>query len=204
MVSCTRCRQQKIRCRGGFPCDQCNKKRLECVVDDRLRKILVTKRQATVFVSDKYPLTLSSRLSELEAKVALYEGGTNTDQASRIDVGPSELCGHSNSAVQLEGIESPPSRHNAASDYINQDVTDVDFDVDSPGPPPVGDQTAQEVSLSNVTAETLEDTNPSPTRQSSPESELMNPLALGVSAYTPNARSVPSQYQVLKMPMSCR
>jgi hypothetical protein len=39
--------------------------------------------------------------------------------------------------------------------------------------------------------------------QSSPESELMNPLALGVSTFTPNANSIPSLYHVVKLPGSC-
>lgn len=139
----------------------------------------------------------------MEAKVALYEGGTSTSQPSQIDVGPQEPHENSTSTVQLGVIESPP-RRNPTSDYIDQEVTDVDFDVEDLGLPPVHDQTVQDFSLPHVPTETLEDIDASPTRQSSPESELMNPLALGVSAYTPNARSVPSQYRVAEMPESCR
>ena len=175
------------------------------MVDDRLRKILVTKRQVDLSVFDRRlcrPLTLFSRLSELEAKVALYEGGTSANQSSQIDAGASELRESSTSAAQLGNIESP-SRQNPAADYIDQDVTDVDFDTDDPGLPLINDQTSQEFSLPQVPVETLANIDASPTRQSSPESELMNPLALGVSAYMPNARSVPSQCWVTNLPETC-
>lgn len=138
-------------------------------------------------------LTVSSRLSELEAKVALYEGGTRIDQPSRIEAGPSEPRAVPVSTAQLGYIASPPGQV-SAPDYTDHDVTEVNFDVDTPEQLPANDQTAQEFSLSQVPAATAEDIDASPERQSSPESELMNPLALGISAYTPNAKSIPSQY----------
>ncbi|KAF2720209.1 hypothetical protein K431DRAFT_271272 [Polychaeton citri CBS 116435] len=41
--ACNRCRQQKIRCTGAQPCEQCNKRNLICCFDDQQRKVLVSK-----------------------------------------------------------------------------------------------------------------------------------------------------------------
>jgi hypothetical protein len=156
----------------------------------------VTKRQVNFSPCDNLlhrSLTVSSRLSELEAKVALYEGGTSIDQPSRIEAGPCEPREIPVSNTQLGNIDSPTGQF-SAPDYTDHDVTEVNFDVDTPEQLSVNDQTAQEFSISQAPAATAEDIDVSPERQSSPESELMNPLALGISAYTPNAKSIPSQY----------
>jgi hypothetical protein len=156
----------------------------------------VTKRQVNLSPFDNLldrSLTIYSRLSELEAKVALYEAGASIDQPSRIEADPSEPREIPVSTAQLESINSPP-RQISAPDYTDHDVTEVNFDVDTPEQLSVNDQTAQEFSLSQAPAATAEEIDASPERQSSPESELMNPLALGISAYTPNAKSIPSQY----------
>ncbi|KAF2716138.1 hypothetical protein K431DRAFT_279571 [Polychaeton citri CBS 116435] len=55
--ACTRCRQHKVKCRGGFPCEKCIKKKLACVPSDKVDKVLVTR----------------SFISELEEKVSFYE-----------------------------------------------------------------------------------------------------------------------------------
>ena len=137
-------------------------------------------------------------MSELEAKVALYEGGSSTIQTSQIDAGPSEPREGLDSAVQL-GIVESPSQQNPVPEYIDQDVTDVDFDVDGPGPSPADNSTTRNFSLSHAPPEPREHIDASPTRQSSPDSELMNPLALGVTTFAPNARSIPSQYRVARL-----
>ncbi|WPH03595.1 Hypothetical protein R9X50_00647700 [Acrodontium crateriforme] len=41
--ACTRCRQQKIRCSGAAPCDQCSRRRLVCHFNADDTKILVTR-----------------------------------------------------------------------------------------------------------------------------------------------------------------
>ncbi|RMX85600.1 hypothetical protein D0869_03702 [Hortaea werneckii] len=45
--SCVRCRQQKIKCSGSVPCEQCKKRSLACYFDDAQQKVLVTKRYIT-------------------------------------------------------------------------------------------------------------------------------------------------------------
>jgi hypothetical protein len=136
-------------------------------------------------------LTSCSRLSELEAKVALYEGGRSINQSSQDEVGRSEPCEASGLTAQLDNVDSP-LRQISALDHTEQDVIGFDFDVHPAEQLPVGDQTTQEFSPVHVVAETPAELVASPEEQSSPESELMNPLALGVSTFTPNAKSIPS------------
>ncbi|KAI7121248.1 hypothetical protein KC316_g18311 [Hortaea werneckii] len=45
--ACVRCRQQKIKCSGSVPCEQCKKRSLACYFDDAQQKVLVTKRYIT-------------------------------------------------------------------------------------------------------------------------------------------------------------
>ncbi|KAI7717457.1 hypothetical protein KC353_g4560 [Hortaea werneckii] len=45
--ACVRCRQQKIKCSGSVPCEQCKKRSLACHFDDAQQKVLVTKRYIT-------------------------------------------------------------------------------------------------------------------------------------------------------------
>ena len=44
--SCSRCRQQKIKCSGNAPCGQCTKKNLSCNMDSEYQKLLVTRECA--------------------------------------------------------------------------------------------------------------------------------------------------------------
>ena len=41
--ACARCRQQKIRCTGSWPCQPCSKRELPCTFDDSSQKIVVSK-----------------------------------------------------------------------------------------------------------------------------------------------------------------
>ncbi|KAM3070533.1 hypothetical protein ACMFMF_007988 [Clarireedia jacksonii] len=41
--ACSRCRQQKIKCSGILPCEQCSKRSLACNFEDKDRKILVSR-----------------------------------------------------------------------------------------------------------------------------------------------------------------
>ncbi|KAI7089639.1 hypothetical protein KC356_g2215 [Hortaea werneckii] len=45
--ACVRCRQQKIKCSGNVPCEQCKKRSLACHFDDAQQKVLVTKGYIT-------------------------------------------------------------------------------------------------------------------------------------------------------------
>ncbi|KAL3492140.1 hypothetical protein BJX62DRAFT_250888 [Aspergillus germanicus] len=42
--ACRRCRDQKIRCTGSDPCDQCNKRNYTCHFDSQSERVLVTRR----------------------------------------------------------------------------------------------------------------------------------------------------------------
>ncbi|CAG8394158.1 unnamed protein product [Penicillium salamii] len=43
--ACGRCRDQKIRCTGSYPCDQCSKRNYDCHFDSMSERILVTRRR---------------------------------------------------------------------------------------------------------------------------------------------------------------
>ncbi|KAJ5414394.1 hypothetical protein N7509_001021 [Penicillium cosmopolitanum] len=43
--ACKRCRDQKIRCTGSNPCDQCNKRNSACDFESPSQKVLVTRRR---------------------------------------------------------------------------------------------------------------------------------------------------------------
>ncbi|KAH0362725.1 proline oxidase, partial [Aureobasidium melanogenum] len=173
--ACDRCRQQKIRCRGGFPCDQCTKKNLTCAVDDRLRKILVTQ----------------SRLSELEAKVAFYEG--NHDPSAQPDVllACAEQQVNSEAIFQDQYPRSPTIEDHdpRADDCI---VNNTQTDLTSTAEIPQDDPAPQVQLVTPITPAISRNPQvPSETRSSSLEPGLMNPLALGVSTYTPHASRMP-------------
>ena len=40
--SCQRCQRYKIKCSGSRPCDTCTKRNIDCVIDDRAQKVLVS------------------------------------------------------------------------------------------------------------------------------------------------------------------
>ncbi|KAE8155257.1 fungal-specific transcription factor domain-containing protein [Aspergillus avenaceus] len=42
--ACRRCRDQKIKCTGSEPCDQCSKRLLACQFDSQSQRVLVTRR----------------------------------------------------------------------------------------------------------------------------------------------------------------
>ncbi|KAK6004810.1 hypothetical protein QM012_008672 [Aureobasidium pullulans] len=174
--ACDRCRQQKIRCRGGFPCDQCTKKHLICTVDDRLRKILVTQ----------------SRLSELEAKVAFYEGNFDASAQPEVQFPSAE---HPVSPVAVPQQQCPAS--STTEDHDPQanspDVNDTQVDLRSSADIPQDDFVPPVQLGTPVTPAISRETQiPSETRSSSLEPRLMNPLALGVSTYTPHVTRMPA------------
>ncbi|KAG8670219.1 hypothetical protein FPOAC1_009624 [Fusarium poae] len=59
LISCVRCRDQKIKCSGSQPCQQCDKRGLPCRFDDESRKVVVSRG---------YINNLQERLALLERK----------------------------------------------------------------------------------------------------------------------------------------
>ncbi|WZH42385.1 Zn2-C6 fungal-type domain-containing protein [Fusarium acuminatum] len=57
--ACVRCRDQKIRCSGSQPCQQCDKRGLTCRFDDESRKVVVSRG---------YINRLQEKLASLESK----------------------------------------------------------------------------------------------------------------------------------------
>ncbi|QPC62560.1 hypothetical protein HYE67_004791 [Fusarium culmorum] len=57
--ACVRCRDQKIKCSGSQPCQQCDKRGLSCRFDDESRKVVVSRG---------YINSLQERLASLERK----------------------------------------------------------------------------------------------------------------------------------------
>lgn len=41
--SCSRCRRQKIKCTGKYPCEACSRRKIPCQFDDYDQKVLVNK-----------------------------------------------------------------------------------------------------------------------------------------------------------------
>ncbi|KAI1051995.1 hypothetical protein LB506_003620 [Fusarium annulatum] len=82
IISCVRCRDQKIRCSGSQPCQQCDKRGSVCQFDDESRKVVVSRG---------YINRLQERLAALESKSeerSLIEATTgrsrSTDLSGRI------------------------------------------------------------------------------------------------------------------------
>lgn len=61
---CMRCRRQKIKCKGGCPCDNCKRRNAACTFEGEDTKILVTKKH----------------LSELKQRTVELEKETNVSQ----------------------------------------------------------------------------------------------------------------------------
>ncbi|KAF4781920.1 hypothetical protein HER10_EVM0005103 [Colletotrichum scovillei] len=60
--ACTRCRDQKIKCSGSDPCQQCSKREQDCVFPDESQKVVVTRR----YISD-----LQEKLAASERRASL-------------------------------------------------------------------------------------------------------------------------------------
>lgn len=75
--SCKRCRDQKIRCTGSYPCDQCSKRNSACDFESPSQRVLVTRRHVEVGYlqfSDCELINLRFRyITELHDRLASYE-----------------------------------------------------------------------------------------------------------------------------------
>lgn len=138
-------------------------------------------------------LTGYSRLSELEAKVAFYEG--NRDPSAQPDL----LLACANQQVNSEAIfrhqyprSSTTEDHDPrADDHI---VDNTQTDPTSTAEISQDDTDPQGQLVTPITLDIAKDPQlPSETRSSSLEPGLMNPLALGVSTYTPHADRMPGK-----------
>lgn len=138
-------------------------------------------------------LTDYSRLSELEAKVAFYEG--NRDPSTQPDL----LLASADQQVDTEAIfqhqylRSPITEdHDPRAD--NHIVNNTQTDLTSTAEIPQDDPAPQVQLVTPITPATNRNPQvPSETRSSSLEPGLMNPLALGVSTYTPHASRMPGK-----------
>ena len=63
--SCRRCRDQKIRCSGSHPCDQCSKRNSACQFDSTSQRVLVTRRQVETTAPGVIPPNDSLRLPDI-------------------------------------------------------------------------------------------------------------------------------------------
>ncbi|KAH8672613.1 fungal-specific transcription factor domain-containing protein [Tricladium varicosporioides] len=85
--ACTRCRQQKIRCSGIIPCEQCTKRNSPCSFDDRAQKILVPRG----FITDLEKRAGASDQRDYSSEeiqyssTALDHNGPSTTSISEID-----------------------------------------------------------------------------------------------------------------------
>lgn len=140
-------------------------------------------------------LTGHSRLSELEAKVAFYEG--NFDASAQPEV-QSPSAEHPVSPDALSQQQCPASTtiedHNPQAN--SQDVNDTQIDLRGSADIPQDDFVPPVQLGTPVTPAISRETRiPSETRSSSLEPGLMNPLALGVSTYTPHVTRMPGKPQ---------
>lgn len=164
-------------------------------MDDRLRKILVTQRYNKFEKHIFFCLALTgySRLSELEAKVAFYEGSHGPSAQSDLLLACADQQVNSEAIPQHQYLRSPTTEdHDARADDHIVDNTQTDLTSTAEI---YQDEPAPQVQL--VTPITPANSgNPrilSETRSSSLEPGLMNPLALGVSTYTPHANRMPGK-----------
>ncbi|KAF2174009.1 hypothetical protein M409DRAFT_62193 [Zasmidium cellare ATCC 36951] len=67
--ACNRCRRQKIKCSGNVPCEQCSRRSISCVFDDKQHKILV---------SQHYLAELERQVSQLPE--SRLNGGIGADR----------------------------------------------------------------------------------------------------------------------------
>ncbi|KAG9854951.1 proline oxidase, partial [Aureobasidium melanogenum] len=133
----------------------------------------------------------NARLSELEAKVAFYEGNFDASGPPELLLASADHRVNSDAVIQQQGLRSPTidDQDPQADDHnVNDAQVDLtssaDIRQEDPVPPvqlvtPVTPAIIREPQIS------------SDTRSSSSEPALMNPLALGVSTYTPHASRMP-------------
>lgn len=73
VFSCSRCRQQKIKCTGSKPCARCVKRNLPCDFDDKQQKIFVTKGFVAAFAEMLWLLSIDRArrfLNDLQRQAA--------------------------------------------------------------------------------------------------------------------------------------
>ncbi|KAI1090359.1 fungal-specific transcription factor domain-containing protein [Rostrohypoxylon terebratum] len=80
---CKRCHDQKIKCSGSHPCEQCNKRGLQCQFDEESEKVIITRRY----------------LEELQTKLASHEKKTISNVSpgaisEQTDTSPSSQLEH--------------------------------------------------------------------------------------------------------------
>lgn len=140
-------------------------------------------------------LTSCSRLSELEAKVAFYEGNRDPSGQPELLLASADHQVNSEAIFQQQYLRSPTIEdHDPQADI--HDISDTQINLTSTAEIPQHDPAPQVQLVTPVTPAISRDPQaPSETRSSSLEPGLMNPLALGVSTYTPHASRMPGKSQ---------
>ncbi|KAG9569191.1 hypothetical protein KCU71_g4041, partial [Aureobasidium melanogenum] len=133
----------------------------------------------------------NARLSELEAKVAFYEGNFDASGQPELLLASADHPVNSGAVTQQQYLGSPTvEAQGPQTDSHNVNNTQIDLTSSTDDPqnepvPPVQLVTPVTPAISREPQVSSE------TRSSSSEPALMNPLALGVSSYTPHASRMP-------------
>lgn len=138
-------------------------------------------------------LTGDSRLSELEAKVAFYEGSFDASGPPELLLASADHPVNSGAVTQQQYLGSPTVEAQGPQ-TDSHDVNDTQIDLTSSTDDPQDEPVVPVQLVTPVTpAISREPQVSSETRSSSSERALMNPLALGVSSYTPHASRMPGR-----------
>ncbi|EPE04399.1 zn 2cys6 transcription factor [Ophiostoma piceae UAMH 11346] len=172
--ACERCRKQKIRCSGWYPCDTCSRRSVACRFNDGDQKVTVTK----------------GYIEELQRKAAAAEHATLSDGNRTHSATDTDNTVLSSSPPQRR----PPmqsSNSNTNLDPASQEVTDTPQELEyghNRAPrntdPSTGNATYVDTARA-ATADTTEDIEDvgSPRSESGAAATLTNPLSTGPSTF---------------------